>query len=62
MRGAEVSIYFDYASPYAYFLTEAISGFQAADEAGVFGVPTAAYAEKLFWGVDRLAVSTVGRS
>lgn len=25
-----------------------------ADEAGVFGVPTAAYAEKLYWGVDRL--------
>ena len=29
MRGAEVSIYFDYASPYAYFLAEAISGFQS---------------------------------
>ena len=27
---------------------------RAAEEAGVFGVPTAAYAGELFWGVDRL--------
>jgi 2-hydroxychromene-2-carboxylate isomerase len=39
MRGAEVSIYVDYASPYAYFLAEAISGFQSRTEVQVQWLP-----------------------
>ncbi|THD04905.1 hypothetical protein B1810_02860 [Panacagrimonas perspica] len=53
---SSVSFCFDYVSPYGYLAIQADLSRrnQAAADAGVFGVPTFAVGDELFFGNDRL--------